>query len=121
MITVGDKYKLYESKAAYTYWTGHTNVDTSGGFIGFPYVVKNEKSLWNGFVLDTFEATAERPFAAYWSTAVFATKAGGKGNLAKFLNVKDPRVIELTKQVKGKKGKKAKATPTPVPSLVKIG
>lgn len=110
-----------ESKAAYTYWTGHTNVDTSGGFIGFPYVVKNEKSLWNGFVLDTFEATAERPFAAYWANAVFATKAGGKGNLAKFFNVKDPRVIELTKQVKGKKGKKAKAAPTPVPSLIKIG
>ena len=105
-----------DSKAAYTYWSGHTNVDTSGGFIGFPYVVNNEKSLWNGFVLDTFEAKGERPFAAYWANAVFATKTDGAGNLAKLFNVKDPRVIEITK-----KTKKGKATPTPVPSLVKVG
>ena len=112
-----------DSKAAYTYWTGHTNVDTSGGFIGFPYVVKNEKSLWNGFVLNSYESYGERPFAAYWSAAVFATKTSGTGsaNLAKLLNVKDPRTIELTKQVKGKKGKVVRVTPTPVPTLTKVG
>ena len=107
------------SKAAYTYWTGDTNVDTSGGFIGFPYIVNNEKSLWNGYVLKSFEAYAERPFAAYWANAAFAQQVNAKGGLAKFFNVKDPRVIEITKQTK-KKGK-AKATPTPGPSLVKVG
>ena len=106
-----------DSKAPYTYWTGHTNVDTSGGFIGFPYVVKNEKSLWNGYVLNTFEALAERPFAAYWSNAAFSAKTNGNGGLAKFFNVKDPRTIEITKQTK--KGKKAAKATTP--SIVKVG
>lgn len=109
------------SKEPYTYWSGHTNVDTSGGFIGFPYIVKNEKSLWNGYVLNSFEPLGERPFAAYWANAVFAAQTASKGgSLAKFYNVKDPRTIEITKQVKGKKGAK-KATPTPVPTLTKVG
>ncbi len=107
------------NKDAYTYWTGHTNVDTSGGFIGFPYVVKNEKSLWNGYVLNSFEALGERPFAAYWANSVFIAQVNAKGGIAKFYGVKDPRTIELTKQVKGKKGKKV--TPTPVPTLTKVG
>ena len=104
-----------DSKAPYTYWAGHTNVDTSGGFIGFPYVVNNEKSMWNGFVLDKLDLAAERPFAAYWAGAAFNQQMSNKGSVAKFFNVKDPRVLELTKQTKkGKKGKAAKATPTPV-------
>lgn len=94
-----------ENKAAYTNWTGHTNVDTSGGFIGFPYVVKNEKSLWNGFVLSDFSKSGERPFAAYWSSAVFSTQVTQKGTLAKFFNVKDPRELELTKAQKKAKAK----------------
>ena len=39
-----------DSKAPYTYWCGNTNVDTKGGFIGFPYVCDNENSLWYGVV-----------------------------------------------------------------------
>ncbi len=107
-----------DSKAGYTYWTGDTNVDTSGGFIGFPYVVKNENSLWNGYVLTQFDAWAERPFAAYWSNAAFAAKLSAKGTLAKFLNVKDPRALELTKQTAKKKGKAAKKA---TPALTKVG
>lgn len=106
-----------DSKAAYTYWTGHTNVDTSGGFIGFPYVVNNEKSLWNGYVLNTFEANGERPFAAYWSNAAFSAKTVGNGALAKFFKVKDPRILEVTKQTK----KTKKAAKTTTPSIVKVG
>ena len=109
-----NRVSIDDSQAAYTYWTGHTNVDTSGGFIGFPYVVKNEKSLWNGYVLSTFEANGERPFAAYWSNAAFSAKTTGTGALAKFFKVKDPRTIEITKQTK--KGKKSKAA-----SIVKVG
>lgn len=97
------------NKAGYTYWTGDTNVDTSGGFIGFPYVVKNEKSLWNGYVLNNFESGSERPFAAYWANAAFSQKVDAKGGLAKFFNVKDPRVLEVTKQNTKKKAKGKKA------------
>ena len=105
------------NKAGYTYWTGHTGVDTSGGFIGFPYVVKNENSLWYGFVNKDFSASAERPFAAYWANAAFSQQVSKKGGLAKFLGVKDPRVLEVTP--KPKKTKKGKATPTP--AMTKIG
>ena len=104
-----------DSKAPYTYWSGHTNVDTSGGFIGFPYIVKNENSLWNGYVLNSFEAQAERPFAAYWSSAAFSAQETTKGSLAKFFNVKDPRTIEITKKVTKKKAKSKAGT------IVKVG
>ncbi len=107
------------NKAGYTYWTGHTGVDTSGGFIGFPYVVKNENSLWYGYVLQGFNSYAERPFAAYWANAAFSQQVAKKGGLAKFLGVKDPRVLEVTpKPKKGKKGKAA--APTATPAMTKI-
>lgn len=108
------------NKAGYTFWNGDTNVDTSGGFIGVPYIVKNEKSLWNNFVIQGFEPYAERPFAAYWANAAFAQQFAAKGGtLAKFFGVKDPRVLEqpvVTK--KSKKGKKA--TPTPKGDMTKV-
>lgn len=103
-----------DSKAAYTFWTGHTNVNTSGGFIGFPYIVKNENSLWNGFVLDSFDAQTERPFAAYWANAAFATQVNSKGGLAKFFNVKDPRTLEKAAKNNAKKNAKA-------PAVQKVG
>lgn len=107
------------NKAGYTYWTGDTNVDTSGGFIGFPLVVKNEKSLWYGFVYKGFQAYYNRPFAAYWANAVFAKQYAAKGNsIAKFYGIKDPRVLE--QPVKQTKKKGAKATPTPKPELTKV-
>lgn len=89
-----------DSKAPYTYWTGHTNVDTSGGFIGIPYIVKNENSLWYGFLAESFDAQMERPFAAYWSNAAFAAQVNKKGGLAKFFNVKDPRKLEVATTTK---------------------
>ena len=60
-----------ESKAAYTYWTGHTNVDTKGGFIGFPYVCDNKNSLWYGIINDQLDMEKGKPFAAYWANALF--------------------------------------------------
>ncbi|MBE7069233.1 MAG: hypothetical protein E7386_01895 [Ruminococcaceae bacterium] len=106
------------SKDPYTAWAGDTNVDTSGGFIGFPYVVTNEKSLWYGFIYKGFSAYEKRPFAAYWANAAFATQYDAKGGtLAKFFGYPDPRVLEVTQAPKKGKGK-AKATPTP--TLTKI-
>ena len=69
-----------ESKKPYTYWSGHTNGDTKGGFIGFPYVCDNKNSLWYGIVNDKIEPEVGKPFAAYWANALFAkqyTEAGG--------------------------------------------
>lgn len=65
-----------DSKAPYTYWCGNTNVDTKGGFIGFPYVCDNEKSLWYGVVNMNLEPTANKPFAPYWANTLFKTQLG---------------------------------------------
>ena len=101
-----------ESKDPYTFWSGHTNVDTSGGFIGFPYVVKNEKSLWNGYVFNGFTSYTNRPFAAYWANAAFSQRVNDKGTLAKFFGVKDPRILETpAKKKKTKKAAKKATTP----------
>jgi len=115
---LNNRVSVDNSKDPYTAWSGHTNVDTSGGFIGFPYVVTDEKSLWYGFICNDFTAYENRPFAAYWANAVFAQQYNAKGSLAKFFGVKDPRVLEVTQAPKKGKGK-AKATPTPV--LTKVG
>ncbi len=60
-----------DSKAPYTYWNGHTNVDCSGGFIGFPYICDNEKSMWYQVVNFNLDNTAGKPFATYWSNILF--------------------------------------------------
>ena len=60
-----------DSKEPYTYWTGATNVDTKGGFIGFPYVCDNKNSLWYGVVNIEYDPTGSKPFAPYWANALF--------------------------------------------------
>lgn len=70
------------SDAAYTSWNGHTNVDTDAGFIGYPYIVTDENSLWYKCVnLDSAVGDLiDRPFAPYWANAAFVTiynNAGG--------------------------------------------
>lgn len=65
-----------DSKAPYTYWCGNTNVDTKGGFIGFPYVCDNEKSLWYGVVNMSADFNANKPFAPYWANTLFKTQLG---------------------------------------------
>ena len=60
-----------DSKKPYTYWNGNKNVDTKGGFIGFPYVCDNKNSLWYGVVNMNVDYSASKPFAAYWSNALF--------------------------------------------------
>lgn len=68
-----------DSHAAYTYWQGDTNVDTKGGFIGFPYICDYEDSLWYGVTNNDLEDES-KPFAAYWAVALFdqqLTEAGG--------------------------------------------
>ena len=62
-------------------WKGETNVDTEGGFIGMPYIVRNENSMWNGVMIDASKVTGflERPFASYVSNAVFTRMIQQRG------------------------------------------
>ena len=84
-----------DNKAAYTYWCGNTNVDTSGGFIGFPYVCDNENSLWYGVVNKNFDPASSKPFAAYWANALFAKQLSEKGgDVKKLINFGAPKQAE---------------------------
>ncbi len=90
-----------DSHAPYTYWTGHTNVDTKGGFIGFPYVCDNVNSLWYGVVNMNVDApSVDKPFAPYWASALFQQQLGEAGGDIKVL-------------LYGEEGANAEATPTP--------
>ena len=73
-----------DSTAAYTYWQGDKNVDCSGGFIGFPYIVTDPNSLWFGIENPNEDCLAfiDRPFAAYWANAAYALKVGDAGSLS---------------------------------------
>ena len=62
-----------DSTKPYTYWCGDKNVDTKGGFIGFPYVCDNPNSLWYGIENTRFagDNSGAMPFAAYWAVALY--------------------------------------------------
>ena len=96
------RYSTDTSTAAYTSWTGHTNVDTKGGFIGFPYVCDNKNSLWYGIVNIDLEPGANKPFAAYWATALFQKQLSENNGDYKALI--------------GFESEQATATPTPAPA-----
>ena len=73
-----------DSTAAYTYWQGDKNVDTEGGFIGYPYIVTDPNSLWFGIENPNEDCLAfiDRPFAAYWANAAYSLKVGEAGSLS---------------------------------------
>lgn len=84
-----------DNKAAYTYWCGNTNVDTSGGFIGFPYVCDNENSLWYGVTNMEFDPSADKPFAPYWANAAFKKAYASSGNdIKKLIGFGAPKKTE---------------------------
>jgi cell division protein FtsB len=86
-VSLRNRLSIDDSKKPYTYWCGDKNVDTKGGFIGFPYVCDNKNSLWYGVVNMNFDAGAVKPFAAYWSNALFEKQvAEAGGDIKKLLN-----------------------------------
>lgn len=76
--------------APYTAWHGHTNVDTTGGFIGFPYICDNENSLWFGVTNVDADLKSNQPFAAYWANALFKARLNeADGNIATVIGFED--------------------------------
>ena len=73
------------STAPYTSWSGATNVDTAGGFIGFPYVCDKEESLWYGVENPEMQITASKPFASYYANYLFKKNYQASGNNIKKL------------------------------------
>lgn len=87
----------------YTSWSGHKNVDTSGGFIGFPYVCDYKDSLWYGLENHNIEEGADKPFAPYWAVAIFNEQLKQAGDLKTLLDFDAKMAAEEA----------ALATPTP--------
>lgn len=71
------------SKEAYTYWSGHTNIDTKGGFIGMPYIVLNKDSLWDHMTILSGEVGGfiDRPYTPWVVNAYFTKKMDKEGIL----------------------------------------
>lgn len=65
------------STDAYTSWQGDTDVNTDGGFIGYPYVVTDPNSLWLNVMNSDADCVAfiDRPFAPHWANAMFSIAA----------------------------------------------
>ena len=87
----------------YTSWSGHKNVDTSGGFIGFPYICDTKDSLWYGLENLKIDETANKPFAPYWAIAIFNEQLNTAGDIRTLLDFDAKMAAEEA----------ANATPTP--------
>ncbi len=81
------------SKEAYTYWSGHTNIDTKGGFIGMPYIVLNKDSLWDhvSIISGQVGGFIDRPYTP-WVVNAYFTKRIDKDTLAYVTGVADTSV-----------------------------
>ena len=79
------------SKEAYTYWSGHTNIDTKGGFIGMPYIVLNKDSLWDHMCIINSEMGGfiDRPYTPWVMNAYF-TKRLERDGLIYVFGMPDP-------------------------------
>lgn len=102
------------STAPYTSWSGSTNIDTAGGFIGFPYVCDKEESLWYGVENPDIQITASKPFASYYANYVFKKNYQNSGNNIKKLigfgkkNVEDAAAAAAANDASKNAGKDAK-------------
>ncbi len=84
-----DRVSTDTSTEPYTSWNGHKNVDTDAGFIGYPYIVTDENSLWYKCInLDSSVTDLiDRPFAPYWANAAFTKVVSEAGGLSTFFGI----------------------------------
>lgn len=90
-----DRVSTDTSTEPYTSWNGHTNVATDAGFIGYPYIVTDENSLWYKCInLDhTVTDLIDRPFAPYWANAAFTIGLKQAGDLGTLFGIEDAMSI----------------------------
>lgn len=102
-VNLNNRISVDDRTDPYTSWSGHKNVDTSGGFIGFPYVCDYKDSLWYGLENHNIEEGADKPFAPYWAVAIFNEQLKTAGDLKTLLDFDAKMAAEEA----------ALATPTP--------
>ena len=79
-VTFHDRVSEPDTSAPYVTWAGETNINTAGGFIGYPFIVEDPNSDWFMIMMTDGEATAgNRPFATYYSNAIFQSEVGANG------------------------------------------
>lgn len=102
-VNLNNRISVDDRTDPYTSWSGHKNVDTSGGFIGFPYICDYKDSLWYGLENSNIEENANKPFAPYWAIAIFNEQLKAAGDIRTLLDFDAKMAAEEA----------ALATPTP--------
>ena len=78
--TFTERVSTPDVSAPYITWAGETNIDTDGGFIGFPFIVEDPNSEWlNVIMLDSDAVAGNRPFATYYSAQIFRNEVNARG------------------------------------------
>jgi cell division protein FtsB len=78
--TFTERVSTPDVSAPYITWAGETNIDTEGGFIGFPFIVEDPNSDWlNVIMLDSDAVAGNRPFATYYSAQIFRNEVNARG------------------------------------------
>ena len=78
--TFTERVSTPDVSAPYITWAGETNIDTDGGFIGFPFIVEDPNSDWlNVIMLDADAVAGNRPFATYYSAQIFRNEVNARG------------------------------------------
>ncbi|MCR5048073.1 MAG: hypothetical protein K6A37_03835 [Saccharofermentans sp.] len=78
--TFYERVSEYNDDAPYVTWAGATNINTDGGFIGYPFIVEDPNSEWFMIMMTDAEAIeGNRPFATYYSNAIFTNAVQTQG------------------------------------------
>ncbi len=89
-VTFNNRVSEPDMGAPYVTWAGATNIDTTGGFVGRPFIIENPASEWFGIMMPDGEATTgDRPFSTYYSSTIFAEDVNARG-LAAVLDAEAP-------------------------------
>ncbi|MBP3811110.1 MAG: type II secretion system protein M [Clostridiales bacterium] len=78
--TFYDRVSEPDTDAPYITWAGATNINTTGGFIGYPFIVEDPNSEWFMIMMTDSDAVeGQRPFATYYSNAIFTDEVNSVG------------------------------------------
>lgn len=79
-VTFNNRVSEPDTGAPYVTWAGDTNINTDGGFIGYPFIVEDPNSDWFMIMMTDADATSgSRPFATYYSNAIFQNDVHAQG------------------------------------------
>jgi hypothetical protein len=79
-VTFSNRVSEPDMSAPYVTWAGSSNINTTGGFVGRPFIVEDPNSEWYMMLMTDSEATSgNRPFSTYYSNAIFNEEVATNG------------------------------------------